>query len=64
MNQMHDLRTYGEAYALLLSATFLRVPTASEERREKGAEVRPSFKSAVAEGIQVGSRMSAALSRA
>ena len=36
----------------------------SEGRREKGAEVSPSFKSAVAEGIQVGSRMSAALSRA
>ena len=58
---MHDLPG-----GLRLSAPFRYFSTGadSEERREKGAEVWPSFKSAVAEGIQVGSRMSAALSRA
>ena len=59
---MHDFARGLRLYPLRVR--YFSTGADSEGRREKGAEVSPSFKSAVAEGIQVGSRMSAALSRA
>ena len=58
---MHD---FARGLRLYSRVRYFSTGADSEGRREKGAEVSPSFKSAVAEGIQVGTRMSAALSRA